>query len=282
MCAKNNKSNKSSPGPDDAPLLLEAPILKDHDNIIHAFTTRRGGYSKSPYDSFNLSTKGGDNKIDVEKNIARLEDFLSIETPLFFLHQVHGKEILVIDDLEEDSGPLPFDAAITSKSEIPIVILTADCLPILLYDPVKSVIAAVHAGWKGTCLKIAAHTVETMKSRFGSNASHIIAAMGPAIGPCCYEVDEPVLKAFKEQDTYSPREIASLFTPVAGKEKRWMFDLVQANKLQLLNVGLIKDNICALKYCTCCRSDLFYSYRRDGQNSGRQGSMIMKKVISAK
>lgn len=263
------------PGPDDAPLLLEAPLLKDHSRIIHAFSTRRGGYSIAPYDSFNLSSKTGDEKIKVSKNIERLKDFLSIDSPLFFLDQVHGKDILVVEDIKNDAAHYPFDALITSRKETAIIILTADCLSILLYDPVKSVVAAVHAGWMGTTLQIAEKTVDKMKERFESNPSHIIAAMGPAIGPCCYEVDYPVMKAFKSINSYTPQMLESFLLPVRGKNDKWMLDIVQANRLQLLNAGLIKDNINTLDYCTSCRSDLFYSYRRDGKMTGRQGALIM-------
>ncbi|MDH3973116.1 MAG: peptidoglycan editing factor PgeF [Deltaproteobacteria bacterium] len=277
MHTEKNKKIISSPEPNKAPLLLEAPLFKNHSQIIHAFSTRTGGYSKAPFDSLNLSCKTGDEKNNVKKNIERLNLFLSIDSPPFFLDQVHGNNVLVADDIKSHESHYPFDAIITSNKEKAIVILTADCLPLLLYDPVKSVIAAIHAGWKGTSLQIAEKTVTKMKERFKSDPAHIIAAIGPAIGPCCYEVDHPLVSAFEGLNSYHPETLHSFISPAEGKNDRWMFDLARANRLQLLNVGLIQDNIDELQLCTCCRSDLFYSYRRDGKHSGRQGAILMIK-----
>lgn len=277
MVAEINTSNKPFPVRDEASPLLNAPLLKNQPQIIHAFSTRRGGTSKPPFNTLNLSGKTGDDKINVNKNIEALKDYLSIKTPLFFLNQVHGKDVLVVDDIKNYGKPYSFDAIITSKKGVPLIILTADCLPILLFDPLKSVVAAVHAGWKGTSLQIVEKTVEKMADRFHCAREHIIAAMGPTIGPCCYEVDHPVIRAFEKIDSYTNKERESFIFPVKGKKERWMFDLAEANRLQLLNVGLIQDNICQLKHCTCCQHELFYSYRRDGKHSGRQGAVIMIK-----
>ena len=272
----NKYSDLSSPEGENL-FLVKSPLLNKYHQIIHAFSTRKGGFSHEPFDSLNLSTKTGDRKTSVNENVDRLKNHLSIQSPFIFLNQIHGDKILAIEDLNNNGGPYDFDAVITSKKNIPLIILTADCLPLLLYDPVKSVIAAIHAGWKGTSLQIVKKTVCKMKEEFKSNPAHIIAAMGPAIGPCCYEVDHPVIEAFEKIDDYTPDLLASFISPLKEKKDRWILNLARANRLQLLNVGLIKDNICEEQYCTCCKSDLFYSYRRDGKDSGRQGAVIMIK-----
>jgi YfiH family protein len=160
---------------------------------------------------------------------------------------------------------------ITSAPGIAIGVETADCVPILLFDPEVPAVAAVHAGWRSTVKKIVQMTIKKMQDEFGSNPTRMIAAIGPAIGPECYEVDEPVMGPMREAFPFW-KEVAT-----ARKAGRWGLDLVKANRMELMQVGLAEKNIHALGLCTSCRKDLFYSYRAEGK-TGRMLSVIMIKT----
>ncbi len=254
---------------------VTSPLLEEFPELSHAFSTRKGGVSRKPYESLNLSAKGGDDEGNVYRNIQTLLGLLSIDEKPLFLDQVHGCNVLVVEDVPAGERHLPFDAAVTSSLNIPIIILTADCLPLLLFDPVKRVAGAVHAGWRGTALSIAEKTVEVMCNRYGSRAADIVAAMGPAIGPCCYEVGEEVEEAFCREENGFPFPWKSALFRMPEKGVRKHFDLAGANRLQLLRSGIRPENISLPDACTCCDADSFYSYRRDGNATGRQGALVM-------
>ena len=257
---------------DDSPSLLESPIFEDFDSIKHAFTTRLGGTSPPPFDSLNLSVKTGDRAANVKENLKIIEEALVLDKSPRFLDQVHGDKILLVNDFDVCKNNRGFDAAITAQPGVPLAIKTADCLSLLLYDPVKAVIGAVHAGWRGTASGIAEKTVAQMAEGFGCNPGDIIAALGPAIGPCCYEVDEIVFQAFKKRG----HNWGKFSMPaIRGTSTRWMLDIRKANFLQLVEKGVKRENISTVPYCTACREDLFFSHRRDGKKTGRQIALIM-------
>jgi polyphenol oxidase len=145
----------------------------------------------------------------------------------------------------------------------------ADCVPLLLHDPVKGVVAALHAGWQGTVGNIAGKGVEAMASMFGSNPKEIRAAIGPSISQCCYEVDAPVRDAFKKAGA-----AWDLYARESGAGK-WQLDLAAANRQQLIDAGLSSGQIESEPLCVCCNQELFFSYRRDGGDTGRQVGFIM-------
>jgi YfiH family protein len=252
--------------------IIRSPLLERFSRLTHAFTTRPGGISCPPYDSLNLSAKSGDDELAVEKNQQILSEALSIEADLFFLNQVHGDSVIVAEDAGSAQDKRDADAVITGKPETPLVILTADCLSILLFAADDKSIGAVHAGWRGTALNIAGQTVNRMVSRFNINPAYIYAAMGPTIGPCCYEVDSVVYEQFRQSSKLWDK--GSLETD-RNAERRWMLDLATINRLQLEEAGIDPEHISRTPYCTSCHKNLFYSYRRDGRSSGRQGSIIM-------
>ncbi|MCX7902981.1 MAG: peptidoglycan editing factor PgeF [Caloramator sp.] len=180
---------------------------------------------------------------------------------LVFSKQIHGDEIIAIDkvDIKKIRGT-EADAIITKETNIPIVIFTTDCVPIFLADKEKKIVAAVHAGWRGTALKIASKVVKKMSDYFGSSPSNIIAAIGPSIGVCCYEVQQ---------------ELGEFFLLKMSNEKFYI-DLKEENKKQLIESGVLEENIHESFICTQCNHD-FYSYRRDGANTGRQINIIQIK-----
>jgi YfiH family protein len=147
----------------------------------------------------------------------------------------------------------------------------ADCLSLLLLDPTKKIIAAAHAGWKGTAAGIARKVVEAMAADFGSDPADLIAAIGPGIGPCCYEVDETVRVAFKADSIIWEK------SAVESAPGKWKLDLVAANRLHLIDSGLSAEKIEAATHCVCCIPELFFSYRRDKGDTGRHLGFIMLK-----
>ncbi len=156
------------------------------------------------------------------------------------------------------------DALVTAQKGIMLCILTADCVPILLCDPKKEVVAAVHAGWRGTEAKIVVKTVETMQKAFGCSSSDIVAGIGPAIGACCYEVGEDVAKHFGYR------------TDILEKKEggKYMLNLPLENRLQLLDAGVPQAQIELSGICTACESDTYFSYRKEKGCSGRFMSLI--------
>ncbi len=191
--------------------------------------------------------------------------------PLVALRQVHSDRIVVFtggsqsaEDLWRQEG----DALISSVPGFALSVFTADCLPILLFDPVRLAVGIVHAGWRGTAKGIARKAVEEMGRVFGSRSENIQAAMGPCIGGCCLEVDGPVQEAFSR--TGLPWE--KIASP-RGKDK-YLLDLHKANAGLLKEAGIEEAKIRRLNYCTSCRSDMFFSYRAGGKGKGRQMNFI--------
>jgi YfiH family protein len=187
---------------------------------------------------------------------------------LLTLRQVHGAEVLIFkENLKALAYPLPYDAVITDKKRVALGISTADCLPILMVDRSKKVIAAVHAGWRGLWGGVVQKTARTMMEAFTCSPKDILVGIGPGIGPCCYEVGTDVKSLFQSSFGDPHRFIQE-------REGRSYLDLSRAAQLELSQVGIPPENIEAISLCTACRKDLFFSYRRD-KKAGRQLSFIM-------
>lgn len=182
--------------------------------------------------------------------------------PAVSVKQVHSARVLAAEDLEE-GVTVEGDAIIVSRTGTLAAIRTADCLPILIADPVRQVAAAVHAGWRGTAAGISSVTVEQMSSRFGSEESDLIAVIGPGIGDCCFEVGSEV--AFQFGGIFPERE------DLTGRTR---INLAEANRRQLLGAGLQDSKIEIIDQCTCCGSERFHSFRRDREASGRMISVV--------
>ncbi len=227
--------------------------------VAHGFTTRVGGVSKGRYRSLNLWHESGDTTENVLANRERLATALGIDPPeLSTLRQVHGRVIVHVDGPFEDHA-LEGDALITDRPGVFLAVGAADCVPILLWDPEVPAVGAVHAGWGGIKEDIARKTVIRMTELFGSWPDRIRAVIGPAAGPCCYEVKDDVARHFPE---------AFLRRLPARKIH---LDLWKANRHQLLEAGLEEAHIETSDLCTLCNADLFFSYRRD---KGKTGGML--------
>jgi YfiH family protein len=243
---------------------LTIPAIEEMTGVSHAFTMRKRG--------LGARTNG----IKQASDWHPVAEAFGIKPGrVITVNQVHGENIVRIDaqgliDGKIDPRTVEADAMTTNAPGIAIGIETADCVPILLFDPATPAVAAVHAGWRSTVKKIVQKAVNRMRDEFGSDPSKMIAAIGPAIGPECYEVDEPVMA--------SVRNAFSFWKDIAKPkgDDRWNLDLVTANKLELTQIGLAEGNVHALGLCTSCRRDLFYSFRVEGR-TGRMLSVIMIK-----
>ncbi len=215
-------------------------------------TGRLGGVSKKPFDSLNTSATVGDNLSDVAENMRRVKNSAGI-LKLWAPTQVHGDKIFVIDTISGLPETAEADAVVVTTPGIAGAIKTADCAPILLADPVKNIVAAIHAGKRSTELHIASKTVAIMTG-LGSQPSDIISVIGPCIRKCCYEVD---------------LAMAQDFHTFCGGDGGRMLDIAGACEVQLKEAGLLPQNLHDSSICTSCDNSMFFSYRRDGGVTGR-------------
>ncbi len=234
------------------------------EGVVHGFLTRHGGVSAPPYESLNFDARDTDPGENVEENRSRFYNAFGVEK-LATVNQVHGSAVFRLEGALP-AAPPEADAIVTDMGGIAIGMLTADCLPLLIHDPVNNAIGAVHAGWKGTALGVAMNTVKEMGRLFGSRPGDLKAAIGPAIGPCCYKVGENVMEEFLN----NWRGLESFLMLEDGLR----LDLGAENLSQLLYIGVPQKNISASAPCTACTGD-FFSYRRDNGRTGRQLSFIM-------
>ncbi len=258
---------------------ISFPILEQFDFIKHGFSTRLGGVSSGIYESMNLGFRRGDDDANVFENYRRLCDSIGVDDhKLVFTDQVHKANVRVATasdcgkGIRKERTYSEIDGHITNQPGVPLLIFSADCVPILYVDPVTKSIGATHSGWRGTVQKIGAVTVEEMKKQFHSNPADIIAVIGPCIGKECYEVSEDVAKAFESKFT---KEQCEAFLTCNGanqnNEIKYQLDLWEANRLILKEAGLTDENIVVSELCTMCRSNLFFSHRA---TQGKRGSMV--------
>jgi len=254
--------------------VLQFANLSSFQELLHFSTTRIGGSSTGNYSALNLGFNSGDLPENVIENRIRLCAALHISPDLLvFPKQTHTANVKTITtgffDLatEEQKDFLnKTDAIITNLKGICVAVKTADCVPILLFDPKQKIVAAVHAGWRGTVQNILLKTIQKMAEEFGSEQSDIVAGIGPSISPEVYEVGEEVWKQF-DSEFYLP-------TFPAKPDKR-LLDLWQANYHQLIVSGIPANQIEVARICTFSDPDRFFSARRDGIKTGRMATGIM-------
>lgn len=241
----------------------------------NAFSCRLHGESKLLPCGFNLALHVGDDAELVLNNRRAYAAVLGLDAAKFTTcEQVHGSNIAVVDEALVGSGALAYaeaiksaDALVTNLPQVPLLLFFADCVPIIFADPVTGSIGLAHAGWRGTVADIAQKTVFKMQEAFGAKPQDIIAAVGPCIGKCCYEVDNTVYKAGQKH--------AECFTP--KDNEKYMADLPQWNRLSLLEAGVLPQHIYTAGICTECNKELFFSYRAENGKTGRMGVTIWKK-----
>lgn len=256
-------------------IYITFPKLTECGAVRHVFSTRSGGVSTGDCASMNLSFNKDTNRENVLKNYEILCTAVGIDTShLVLSHQTHTNNVLCVT--KEDCGTgitkpsfSDIDGLITNEPGVALVTQFADCTPLLFCDPVKKVIATSHAGWKGTVKLIGKVTVEKMISEYGSDPKDIIAGIGPCIGKCCYEVDDPVYNEIVKIPFLNLPEV--IFPKDNGK---YMLDLVETNRQILIHSGIKAENIDASDICTCCNSNILHSHRATKGKRGNLAAII--------
>ena len=250
--------------------MLGYELMKAYPNISCFSTTRHGGCSKGNYASFNCNGYCGDEAEDVDCNRELLRSLLpGNQVELVIPHQTHSDHVKVVDTtyMNKDTELEGVDALVTDIPGYCLCVSTADCVPVLLYDSQKKVIAAIHAGWRGTVARIVEKTVSVMNKRYGSQGKDLIACIGPSISLEAFEVGDEVYQTF--YDAGFDMDL------IARKEAKWHIDLWEANRQQLLTHGVKSENIEISGICTYSNNDDFFSARRQGIRSGRILSGIL-------
>jgi YfiH family protein len=269
--------------------ILQVPAFSKLPWLTHGFSTRPGGVSTADGEKvLNLGAVDWDSRENVTENRCRFQSALGADRlTLIPLSQFHSDVVCVFNSAPAE--PCRGDASATNRPGLLLAVQTADCAPILLVDPKKRVVAAVHAGWRGTLQRIAAKTVGRLHMQFGSRPQDLLAAIGPTVGGCCYEVGTEVASAFAAQFTTAAEFFDELRTGDEPNPLQWLnmlppghqpppkhvlLDLKKANRSQLIEAGLRPTNIFVSDLCTACRTDLLFSYRKERARSGRLMSVI--------
>jgi polyphenol oxidase len=252
--------------------LLSFATLNRYTGLFHAVSTRIGGVSPAPFHSLNLGIHTEDEVHNISANYDILCSSLQIDLrSIVTSHQVHETKIARVDKVPAGTIPFPFehaltgyDAFITDKPGITLMVRIADCVPLIIYDPLKHALAVVHAGWKGTLAGITEKTVAALVQDYGCSPVNIKAGIGPSIGPCCFSVQKNVENLFHMRFSN-----ARQFIHDASDGPH--IDLQQANRLQLIAAGCLHDNIEMSGVCTACNLNLFFSHRGEKGKTGRLG-----------
>jgi len=246
-----------------------SPLLSKQSGLIHAFTTRLGGDSRAPMEWFNLGRHIDDQaaREDAIANRKRLCQALALDYDKIVVPgQVHSN--IVVSSRQNDFAQV--DSIATTDQGRPILLHFADCVPIIIFDPHVRALVVVHAGWKGTAGCIAKNAVRFLGTEFGCRPEHLVAAVGPAIGSCCYPVSEETAQALGASVSNDSGLIVRRSKPHP--------DLKAINAVQLKESGVGAIDVTDL--CTACQPELFYSHRQSGGKTGRQGAIASINYIS--
>lgn len=256
-------------------LVIQTSPQLERSGVRHGFTTRAGGVSTGIYASLNLGANRGDDLKNVRENYRRTCDAMEVDiTKLVFAKQVHKDTVRVVT--AEDAGkgldaPVDYEAdgLITDVPGLTLVAFGADCLTMLLYDPVHRAIGAVHAGWRGTALGIAERAVERMGEHYGTHPADLLVALGPCIGKCCFETDRDVPEAMTAA---LGGEAAPYLTDDGGG--KYHVDLRGLNALRLVRAGVLEEHMDISPDCTLCKPNKYWSHRHTHGERGSQAALI--------
>ena len=245
-------------------------------DTTHAFSTRFGGVSSGIFATLNLGLNLDDKQENIRENYKRLCDAIGIETDdIVFSNQVHGTTIRTVSKSDRGGLFIPgkpqADGLITNEPGVALMVFTADCVPILLYDPDKGAIGAVHAGWRGTVTGIASVAVQAMINEFGCNPCDIRVAIGPGISLCCYEVGEEVVDALMTKAGEMSIDIGGNVC-VQSHNSKYNIDIKEFNRLMLIKSGI--TDISVSNECTNCSNDKYWSHRFTKGQRGSQAAII--------
>jgi len=242
----------------------------EQDGWTNGFSTRTGGVSSLPREALNLAGFSIDTSENIFENRRRFLALFKGNWTLATCWQVHGADMRLVRDADDASAKANerCDALITHTENVLLGVQTADCVPVLLGDARTGAAAAIHAGWRGTAASIIANTLQRMNEEFGTRASDVRAAIGPAASACCYEVGAEVIELFRERFS----DADELLTTT--REGHALIYLQRANRNQLVRAGVDASRIHTAPFCTMCRTDFFFSYRREKALHGRTGRLL--------
>lgn len=237
--------------------------------LVHGISTRHGGVSPTPFNTLNLGQSVGDAPDNVAQNHQRLYNALGLDgLATTDARQAQADSIAIVDERHRGTRIPNVDALLTRTPNLPLLLRFADCVPILMFDPMQRAIGIVHAGWRGTVLKIATRAAQTMFDSFGTRARDLVVGIAPSIGPCCYRIGDDVIAqvraAFKNADEWLVAQADGIH-----------FDLWQANAQQFRTLGV--EQIEMANLCTAHRTNEFYSWRAERAMTGRFGAIIAMK-----
>jgi hypothetical protein len=247
----------------------------EQDGFANGFSTRLGGVSRMPHEALNLAGFNDDAAPNIYENRRRFLRLFDGEWTLAAGWQVHGADVRVVRTAQDALGPTGAlgetehcDALVTNAPHVLVGVKTADCVPILLGDTRRGAAAAIHAGWRGTLAQIVSCALRRMRQEYDTRPENVRAAIGPSALACCYEVGSEVIEAFQARFA----EADALLTPT--REGHALIDLQRANRNQLIAEGVGAERIHQAPLCTMCRTDLFFSYRREKSLHGRVGRLM--------
>ncbi len=256
---------------------LTYPRFNRMKEYVHCFSTRLGGVSEGIYQSMNLSFTRGDKEEAVMENYRRLGAALGFAPEdIVTSNQTHTTNVRVVTDADRGCGvtkPRKFEDVDGMVTNIPGIVLAtfyADCVPLYFIDPVHKAIGLSHSGWRGTAERMGRSTVEKMKQEYGSDPSMIYAAIGPSICQDCYEVSEDVILEF--QKAFAKEHWSSLY--YKKPDGKYQLDLWRANKIVLLETGILESHISMPNLCTCCNPDFLFSHRASHGKRGNLGAFL--------
>ncbi len=237
----------------------------DTNELICAFSTRIGGNTPAPLNSFSLGTAGREEFAGYIKQ--NREKFCSVHGldygKIINPRQVHSANIKIVSSAKEDLTNT--DGIITAEKGLPVLLLFADCTPVVIFDEKQKILGVIHAGWRGTAASITGKAAEILKREFNSKPENIKAVIGPSICQDCYPVDEKTALELRKSVTKADKDI------FVESDKGIKIDLKKINELQLTEAGVLRKNIDRTDLCTSCRNDIFYSHRKDKGETGRHG-----------
>jgi YfiH family protein len=239
-----------------------------HGDLAHGIFTRLGGYSQPPFAALNTGHTVGDDPEAVRANHRLIYEALGVGADdVVSPYQVHGTTVRAVE--ERDKGQILYgtDALVTATPGVYLMLRFADCVPVMFYDPVRHAAGLAHAGWRGTVAGVARVAVQAMVDAFGCRLADIRCGIGPAIGPCCYEVGDNVTAAVRQMFP----DAADRFLLAQGNG-RFHLDLWAANRRQLAKAGVRCVDTAGI--CTACHTDEWYSYRAEEGKTGRIGALI--------
>ncbi len=244
------------------------PSLSGYGELVHAVTTRHGGVSAGPYATLNMDRGLGDEPAAVKENVRRVCAAIGIRREqLVSPRQRHTANVRRVDRIDRGLVYDGYDALVTDQPDVPLLMVYADCAPVLIYDPAHHALALIHSGWRGTVGGVVRAAVDALCREYGSRPADMVAAIGPSIGACCYEVGDEVAGAVRAAFE-RPERLLTPPQPVG----RAHFDLWAANRYWLEDAGV--QRIETAEICTACHIDDFYSHRAEAGQTGHFAAVM--------